>query len=418
VIATGRWIIISIVVAAAALAQRPAGPASQPGTRKGAVVLVKGPVDLGEKLEFQIDPDPDPRVLVIKGRRTPSANASFDVNGESWGTVAGFSAGPETFEAALPLAGTAANGRKIAFAIRPGSPGVTLDEVAVIPAARVRFVIRDQASKAAMPGEAAVESIDGKPAPPQGPFGGFPRERAAWISTDGNGDLYVPYGATVTFTARATPFRGTSRQRHAIDARENLLLTFLLPADQLPEGATILEGPLRPGIAPEVARAVDRARGIGKRPKDFRVVPAMDLMSNGLAVIEGALANPDVKFLATNEGDPRLFPPTGFMTVELPGGDLLHSNGPVILLVDRRREGSAVRAYVKIRLPEGVVADTLHVIAGKKRTEHPLKGGPTTVPLDVVVPAGTPIALLVTGPPVRVETPLDRAAAFRVFRAP
>jgi hypothetical protein len=132
--------------------------------------------------------------------------------------------------------------------------------------------------------------------------------------------------------------------------------------------------------------------------------------------MEEAIAHPDEKFLATNETGPLLCPPPLLVTAELPGGELLHSNGPVILLADRRREQGAVRAFVKIRLPEGVVADKLLIWAGDKKIEHAFSG-PSTIPLDVIVPPRTPIALIVTGPQPKDGGPLS-GLAFRLFRAP
>jgi hypothetical protein len=391
--------------------------AQAPATRpEAALALFRGPAPLAKRLEYAIPASADPRMLLIRGQ-LGAGQATFEIDGEAWGTAGGFATGGGLFEASMPLASQAAGGAKPrVFSIRPVAPGLVLDEVSVVPAARVRFVIRDQGSKVAIPGFAGVETIGGRPPPAQGPAGGFPRERAGWISADGHGDLYVPPGANVGFAARSSPFRAVTRQTHVIEARDNMLVTFLLSSDQLPEGATILEGPPRPGIAPDVQKAVDRARGIGKRPAGFKAVPAAELLGQGPLAVEEALKHPDFKFLATNETGPLLFPPVSLVTVELPGGELMHSNGPVILLADRRREGSAVRAFVKVRLPEGVVADKLLVWAGNSRTEHRLVG-PTTVPLDVIVPPGTPIALIATGPE-KPDTALERVAAFRVIRAP
>jgi hypothetical protein len=403
-----------VLLAAVALGQQ----ATRPSAPK-AEVLVGEPRELGDKIEVVIGPSAEPRLAVVRGRRARGGNASLEIDGAVWGTVAGFpplTSGGDLFDAALPIAPSAGT-KTSSLVIRPSAPGVTVDRVELVPASRVRFTIRDQGSKALIPGEASVDLVEGGPPPPLGPIGGFPRERATWISADGHGDLYARAGSTVTFVARSTPFRGLDRQRHVLDARDNLLVNFLMPADQLPEGATILEGPPRPGIAPEVQRAADKARGIGKRPKGFRIVPAGELLTGGLKAMEQALANPDVKFLATNETGPLLCPPPLLVTAELPGGELLHSNGPVILLVDRRRESGAVRAFVKIRLPEGVVADRLIVWAGAKKVEHSFSG-PSTIPLDVIVPPKTPIALIVTGPAPRDGSPLPPAAAFRMFRAP
>jgi hypothetical protein len=401
-----------ILLAGAVSAQQ----ASRPSTRKApSEVLVAAPVNLAEKLELKIEPAPEPRLAVIRGSRKEGANATLEIDGGVWGTVTGFAVGPELFDAALPIVGAPAGARKTTLVIRPSAPGVTIDRVELVPASRVRFVIRDQGSKAEIPGEASIETVEGAPPSPLGPVGGYPRERATWISADGHGDLYVAAGATATFVGRSTPFRGIDRQRHTLDARDNLLVNLLLPADQLPDGATILEGPPRPGIAPDVQRAADKARGIGKRPKGFRVIPAAELLAGGMKAMQDALANPDVKFLVTNETGPLLCPPPVLVTAELPGGELLHSNGPVILLVDRRRESGAVRAYVKIRLPEGVLADRLIVWAGEKKTEHAFSG-PSTIPLDVIVPPRTPIALIVTGPTPREG--VVSGAAFRLFRAP
>ena len=124
--------------------------------------------------------------------------------------------------------------------------------------------------------------------------------------------------------------------------------------------------------------------------KGYTIVPAKDILAQGPVAIEEALAHPGFKFIATNEVGPLLFPPVSLVTVELPGGDLLHSNGPVILLADLRREGTAVRAFVKVRLPEGVIADRLVIRSGTTKSEHVLNG-PSTVPLDVIVPPGAPI---------------------------
>src|SRR5262249_26168046 len=157
-----------------------------------------------------------------------------------WGTAAGFVAGADLFSAAMPLQGGWPGAGKFPFSIRPTIRGVILDDVEVVPASRVRFVIRDQGTKQEIPGFAAVEAIDGWPPPPAGPSGGFPRERAGWISRDGHGDFYLPPLSTTAFVARASPFRGISRQKHVIEARDAMLVTFLLSSDQLPEGATIL----------------------------------------------------------------------------------------------------------------------------------------------------------------------------------
>jgi hypothetical protein len=406
----------AIVLALAGLAHSQSRPSPTDTRADASVVFVAAPLDLAEKVSWTIDPAPLPRLAIVRGRRRPSGDAVIEVGGSTWGTAAGFDAGAGLFDAALPIAG-GPGGKKLALAIRPTAPGVTLDRVEIVPAARVRFVIRDQATKAVIPGSVTTERLEGGTPPVTGPFGGFPRERTSWISGDGHGDVYGPPMATLTFAGRASPFRGVARQRHALEQRDSLLVTLLLPADQLPEDATILEGPPRPGIAPEVQRAADRARGIGKRPKGFRIVPAAELLAGGIKAVEQVIAHPDEKFLATNETGPLLCPAPLVVTAELAGGELLHSNGPVILLVDRRRESGAVRAFVKVRLPEGVVADRLFILAGGKRTEHPLNG-PSTIPLDVIVPPGTPIGLVVSGPAPQAGSPDPAAAAFRVFKAP
>jgi hypothetical protein len=406
-------LVLVLVLGALAPCQQATRPAAPESLKDGAL-LVGSPVELGEKLAFTVEASPLPRLAVLRGRRAAGGNAAFEVGGKVWGTAAGFDLGASLFDASLPLVG---GGGRLALAILPSAPGITVDRVEIVPASRVRFVIRDQATKVEIPGQAFIESVEGGSPPMMGAAGGFPRERASWISSDGYGDLYAPAGSTVTFAARLTPFRGTTRQRHVLESRDNLLLTFLLPSDQLPEDATILEGPPRSGIAPEVQRAADRARGIGKRPKGFRVMPAAQLLADGQRAIEEAIAHPDVKFLATNETGPLLCPPPLLVTAELAGGELLHSNGPVILLVDRRRESGAVRAFIKVRLPEGVVADHLVVMAGQKRVEHAIHG-PSTIPLDVVVPAGTPIGLVVSGPAPSGAPGQPPVAAFRVFKAP
>jgi hypothetical protein len=394
------------------------GQTTRPGaaTRPDGHPLIDAPVEVRSRVELPIEGSADPRMLVVRGRRKDGGNAAFEVGGETWGTAAAFPRGAGLFEAAMPLAGSRPP-RKLAFGVRSlAPPPVFLDEVRVVPAARVRFVIRDQGTKAPVPGCATVETIGGEPPPAAGPLGGFPREQAGWISHDGHGDLYVPPGASVSFVGRSTPFRGVNRQKHVIEARDNMLVTFLLSSDQLPEGAAILEGPPRPSVPPEIQKAVDRARGIGKRPTGYTVVPAKEILAQGAVAVEQALLQPGLRFLATNETGPLLFPPTSLVTVELPGGDLLHSNGPVILVTELRREGTAVRGFIKVRLPEGVIADRLVIRAGAAKTEHVLNG-PTTVPLDVIVPPRTPIGLIAAGPP-RPDAPLDRVAAFRVFLAP
>jgi hypothetical protein len=378
--------------------------------------LIERPVELRDALEVAFAAEPDPRLLVVEGRLAAGADARLEVDGEAWGSASGFPAAGGGFAAALPIAGRTGTAR-IAFAVRPAGPGVTLGEVRLVPAARVRFVIRDQGSKAPIPGIAEVALVDGAPPLPQGAIGGHPREGASWIAADGHGDLYVPHRSVATFRARSTPFRSVDVQRHAVNLRDGLLVTFLLSADQLPAGARILEAKARANVEPKVARLVDKARGIAERPEGFRVVQARDLLASGSQVVEQSLAAPDVRFLATNEAGARLVPPPGIVTVALEGGDLLHSNGPVILVEGLRREKAAVRAYVKVRLPAGVTADRLLVVAGGERKEHPL-AGPSTVPLDVVVPPGTPIALVAMGPPASQDAPFDRAGAFRIIRAP
>src|SRR5262249_23731766 len=76
-----------------ALAQQ---PASQPTTRRAEpTVLLGSPVELKDKVDVAILAEKDPRLLVIKGRRTGVANAVFEINGATWGTAAGFAAGTE-----------------------------------------------------------------------------------------------------------------------------------------------------------------------------------------------------------------------------------------------------------------------------------------------------------------------------------
>ena len=155
-----RVVLMVLVLVAGAPSQQ-ATRRSGPESRESAVVLVGAPVELADTLSFSIDAAPLPRLAILRGRRRSEGNAAFEVDGKVWGTAGGFGAGTELFDAALPLAGTPGTGKKITLGIRPMAPGVTVDRVEIIPASRVQFVIRDQATKEAIPGHAFIERVEG-----------------------------------------------------------------------------------------------------------------------------------------------------------------------------------------------------------------------------------------------------------------
>src|SRR5262249_54281297 len=83
-------------------ASRPSAAATRPD---GPVVLVKGPEELQRKRDLSIEPSADPRMLVVRGRLGKAGDATFEVNGDVWGTAGGFTLGADLFAASMPLPG-------------------------------------------------------------------------------------------------------------------------------------------------------------------------------------------------------------------------------------------------------------------------------------------------------------------------
>ena len=128
-------------------------------------------------------------------------------------------------------------------------------------------------------------------------------------------------GSTAAFARASTPFRGVSRQRHAIDARDNLLLTFLLPVRSAsrrrhdPRGPAARRGSRPTSSGRSTARAGSasgrRASGSSRRTSSC---------ANGVRRRSKRRSRtPTMKFLATNETGPLLCPPPLLVTAELPG---------------------------------------------------------------------------------------------------
>ncbi len=383
------------------------------------LVLLDHDLEVKSPVSFDIPPDPLPRLLVVSGTRVPDSGGAVSlwIDAEPRGGLAAYPIAPERFQASLPIPPEPVATRHLL--VRPSVPGIVLTRVELARAARVRFTIRDQGSKVLLPGEVRITAIDGGVPPLLGPLGSAPREGSSWISRDGHGDLYVPFNTSVTFVGRSSPFRGIARQHHRIDAPDNLLLTFLLPQDELPEDAHIIEGPERSELPALARRDTELALGIGRRPPGVTSMPAGKLLFDAPVIIDRMLTLPDLRFLATNENGISLLPSAlhSLVTVELPGGALLHSNGPVPLLEDVHRDGDVVRGWVKARLPDGVLAEKLVIRTPGSSVDFALHG-PTTIPLAVPVPSGTPIVLVVTGGTFRGSSLLDHPLAFRVIRAP
>lgn len=358
-----------------------------------------------------------PRLVEIRGRLAESgADLSTSLDGVPMGSLSAFPSVAGKFAAALPVPPST---RPHVLSLRVPSPGVVVDRIALIPAARVRFTIRDQASKAFIPGIVDVGAVDGLAPPLLGPIGGAPREGSAWVSADGHGDTYVPFGASITLTARASPFRGIDRRRLRADVADGLVVNFLLAADQAPEGTEIVEVPdahRRPAAA---LRAADVARGVGRRIDGELVWSAESVLADPLKLAAHLLARPTDRLVVSSDAGPALSPPSlhPLVTLNLGKGERLHSNGPVVLVEDLRREGHLVKGWIKIRLPAGCDADRLDIRTGTTVLTEKFVG-PTTVPLALPLAGGESFVLVVSGPGFDGTPQVGGVLALRVLTAP
>jgi hypothetical protein len=418
--------------AAFALAVCAAVAAAQVPTR---AVLHDGPAPLAAERVFEIAPASRPRLLFVRGVREkdPAADATLRLDAADFGTVAGYEEQPGRFVVALQLLGTSPRGAAATgptsapttrtLRIRPlrGAEGrVTLERVEIVDAARLLCVLRDQATKRPVDGVVQITAVDGATPPLCGPLGAAPREGAAWISDDGGGELWTPLGAQATLVGRGSPFRAAVRFRRRLDLADGLALTFFLPPDQRPEGARILEI-LDDGKRYSPGRAKkDRALDVGARVgADWTAVPADEVLAAPDRFVARLVAAPDQKLLVTNESDARLVPTRvrQFVTVRLVDGSLIHSNAPLPLFEDLKREGAHLRGWLKVRCPEDARLEGVYVSCGPYERRYPIEG-PTTLPLDVLAPPGEVVTVVVKGTGFDTAPPLERPLAVRVFRAP
>lgn len=417
----------ALVVAAAAAAGQ---------TDRGAATLFAGREALVADRSFTFEDDPKPRLLYVRGA-LPAEGAAAETlrldDGEE-APLAAFLEGPRRFAAALPVlpASKAAASRPASAPTsaptvrtlrlrvgRAGGDGVVLERVELVPAARVLCVLRDQATKSVIKGVVQVTAVDGGTPPLCGPLGGAPREGAAWISTDGGGEIWAPLGATTTYVGRASPFRAAVRHRRRLDLADGLAATLLLPPDQRPEGSRIVEA-LDPARRFGPAHAAkDAALEVGLRVSDWDVVPADRALAGPDAFVAALIERPERRVVVTNELGASVVPAAirPFVTLRLADGALIHSNGPLPLLEDLRREGTRVKAWIKLRCPEDARLEALYVRVGRLELRLPATG-PTTLPLDVEAEPGAPIAFVAKGTGFDSAPPFERPFAARVVRAP
>jgi hypothetical protein len=402
----------------------------------GATILQATPAPLLAEVAFAIPAASKPRLLVVRGTRPDddAADAFLFLDGVNRGPVSRYAETPRRFEAALPLpavrpatasapTGTRPTTGSIAFALRPtpGAAGrVVVERIEVIDAARVVCLLKDQADKRPLRGVLQITAVDRGEPPWCGPAGEAPREGPAWISDDGGGELWTPLGATATLVGRGSPFRAAVRFRRRLDLAEGLVMTFFLPPDQRPDGARILE-PLHddrryhPGL-----KRKDDALDVGARVgAEWTTVPAAEVWADPQAFAVRVATNPTAQLVVSNEDAARLVPDRlkPIVTVRLAEGALIHSNGPLPLLENLRREGDRVKAWIKLRCPEDARLDVVSVFAGATERRLPATG-PCTLALDVESPPGAPIAIVVRGSGFETAPPLERPFAVRAILAP
>jgi hypothetical protein len=103
-------------------------------------------------------------------------------------------------------------------------------------------------------------------------------------------------------------------------------------------------------------RAADVARGVGRRIDGELVWSAESVLADPLELAAHLLARPTDRLVVSSDAGPALSPPSlhPLVTLNLGKGERLHSNGPVVLVEDLRREGHLVKGWIKIRLPRGL----------------------------------------------------------------
>jgi hypothetical protein len=399
--------------------------AQTPESRRS--VLVADPEPLTEIKTIEIATDSKPRLLMVRGA-LPGADArraTLQLDGAEPAALGAFADVPGRFAAALPLVGDAPSAASRSavhtLKLRPGTgarePAI-IERIEVIPAARVRCSLRDQETKLAIKGVVQVTAVDGGAPPLCGPFGSAPRDGAAWISVDGGAEVWAPRGSHVTYVARGSPFRAALRFRRRLDLAD-VVATIFLPPDQRPEGARILESLDAAKRLTPALTAKDEALDVGARVADWDVVAAETVLAAPDAFVASLLAHPEKRLVVTNETGPSAIPTAirPFVTLRLADGALLHSNAPLPLLEDLRREGGRVKAWIKLRCPEDARLDAAYVKHGRFEFRLPASG-PTTLALDVEAPSGTPVAIVVKGSGFESAPPMERPLAVRVFRAP
>lgn len=382
-------------------------------------ILISGPVAMPRGIrDVPFDAVATPLLVEIRGRLGSEAPAdlSIAIDGVPVGTARGFPLVAGKFAAALPIPPGGANH---VLSLRVPTDGVIIDRIALIPAARIRFTIRDQETKVLLPGVVEVGAVDGLAPPLLGPLGGSPRELSVWMSEDGHGDTYVPFGTIVTLTARRSPFRGVDRRRIRADVADGLLVNFLLAADQAPQDAEVLDRYDAFGRAARPLRDADAARGVSRRLDGEPVIVASTVLADPLTLVTRLLAKPTERVIVSSDDGGSLLP-TGLhplVTLNLNRGERLYSNGPVVLVEELRREGTVVRGWIKVRLPVGCEGNRLEI---RTRTSVITErvNGPSTLPLALPLAGGEPFVLMVTGPGFDGSPQSGGVLAMRVLSAP
>ena len=305
--------------------------------------------------EMRIASSRAPLLVVIPGSRGPKdGDVRMVLDGIDQGLLSDHGIAPGTFVATVPLwPAPKQQQRTIRFV--PIRGGLVVGPISTIAAAVLRIELGDALGdrSASNPAVVRITSVDGRTLPSFTPGPSKNLVGAACLCPDGSGELLIPADRSVSVATLATSFRPLVRRRLIARAGSQIPLRIDLPPSILPTRAAI-QTPPPPHLSGGISRqGVRRSYGIARVWKGFSRIPSGEVEQRPRAFLhrlEERGRPPLILDPWSREMLPRS--PRPLVSVALPGGGFLHSNGPVLELgpiVRSQRDPSRVLSSLIVR---------------------------------------------------------------------
>lgn len=373
-------------------------------------------------ITIELAPVRDPYFLLVSAKRAfgLDSDAILRLDGRDLMLLSRCDLAPDEFLAHVAIEDP---GSRHVLEIAPKAAGLRLDPVRKLPAAVYEVTFQEEASKAFLPGILHIISTDGRDPPILVPGPGEPFLRSALLIPDGRRRILLPAGAPATLAGTVGGLRSPIRIKVDPTPKGRSGLKLMFHKSLVPEGARLLEAPLREGLDREAGKRLDLALGIAGFPEDLVPLAAETAQEIPEAFILRLLDDKAVPPLLSDrtvaDGLPASLRP--LRTVRLENGAHLHTNGPILSvapLVRYRSEGR-VRSEVEIRLPPDVTEGQLRLISGEATQFAVTVRNGDRVPLELALPERTRRVLAFLGKPFTGESVAQtKPMAFRVLVLP